>query len=887
MSGEGPTLRIYRRLAGAFPEEFRAEYGDGLDAAAEDMIRDAASRGGLTGLLRLVPMLLADLIGRLAAEHARDAVRDLRYGLRMLAAAPGFTAAAIVCLALGTGLASAMYGQIQATVFRAVPGIDDPGSLVRLQRPISHTYVEALRDTGVFAEVAAYHGPAPFVLERPDGARERVWGQLATPDYFGVLGARPFIGRVFGADERTPGTARSVVLSHRLWQGRFGADPGAVGRTIRVNGQAVTILGVAAPGFLGASPTTAAADLWMPTTAPIEAAPELRQLEAPLAAAFELLGRLEAGRESAEAEQMLDARIRQLEAAYGDPGRDSGEVRARLLNGGRMMPLRDEDLPKAIGLPLLLASLVLLMACASVATMVLARSAARRREFAVRLSLGAGPGRVLRQLATESLLLTLLGTAASVPVALGLLAYFAAVTPLLPGYGHFEARLDWGAVGLCGLLAAAFTVLFGLAPARRAGRGDISAGLKPHSASAPSGRRRVTLRNLLVFQQVAISVLLLLLTSFVVVGWHRSAGVDVGYRPEGLHLARLDPVRDGLGPEGARMVIERLVTSLGSTPGIGDVAIAQSLPPAMSMRDAMLSTKADFISGAGALGAVRVDRVGAGFFAAIGTRVLAGREFTAADEADEARVLVVNRVLASRLAPQGDPVGQTMEIDEAAWTIVGVVADIRSAFPLAQTPPQAFRPASPEGFASPARDGVSVLVRAAPGVDAALLVRDLTAGIDPAATVFEVTRASDELAVAAFLARFATTTYGGMGVFGLILAVVGLAGVTARAVAERRHEIGIRVALGATRGRVLWLVTRDSVAIIGVGTMAGLLAAVSLAFVLASVVDAFAETTATSLGDPVLLAGGPVLLALLALLACYLPARASTRIAPTEALRAE
>jgi predicted permease len=881
------TLHLYRLIAGLFPEEFLQQYGTSLDRAAADVVHDAARRDGLGGVVRLAPRLLADLVTRVATEHVRDAVRDIRYGLRALLAAPGFTGAAVLCLALGIGVTAAMYGQIRSTVFRPVPGVGAPESLVRLQRPTSYVFFEQFQSDRVFSTAAVVMGPVPLVIDQLDGSRQRVWSQIVSPGYFETLETRPWLGRFFGDEERAPGAARAVVISHRAWQGRFGADPQIVGRPIRVNGQLITVIGIASPGFLGVSPSTSAADVWLPTTAPHATAPELQRLDAPLAAAWDVVGRLAAGVSVAGAEAALDAAVRRLEVAYGDPARSSPGPRVQLLAGGRMLPMRDEDLPRAIGFPLVLVALVLLMACASVATMVLARSAARRREIAVRLSLGAAPGRIVRQFATESLLITVLGTAAAVPVALGLLAYFASVTPLLPGYGHIEARLDWSAVALCGAIAAAFTVLFGLAPARSAGRSDISAALKPHAAAAPRRRGRLTLRNALVFQQVAISVLLLLLTTFVVVGWNRSAATDVGYLAEGLHIARLDPIRDGHHADRARGLVERLVTALGTVPGVGAVAVAQSLPTAMSIRDAMLSTKADFISGAGALGAVRVDRVGAGFFAAVGTPVRGGREFTEQDQTDEARVLVVNSVLARQMAPDGDALGRTLEIDEATWTVVGIAGDLRSPFPLAETPPAAFRPVTPAGFAVPARDGIAVVVRTAPGIDADTLVRQTLQAIDQETTVFEVTRMTDELATTKFLARFATTAYGGMGVFGLILAVVGLAGVTAHAVAERRHEIGIRVALGAARGQVLWLVLRESVVIIAAGTVAGLAAAVGLAAVLSAVVESFAETTATSLTDVRLLVGGPALMAAFALVACYLPARESTHIEPTEALRAE
>jgi hypothetical protein len=276
--------------------------------------------------------------------------------------------------------------------------------------------------------------PVPIVISRPRADAERVWGHLATPNYFAVLGARAAYGRVFGAEERTPG-ARGVVLSHRLWQTRFGSDVSIVGQPLHINGQAVTVLGVAAPGFLGASPTTAAADVWIPTTVSIAVASEVASLNSPLVPAFEIIGRLNDGMTFRLAEDALDSRIRRLEQMHNDPARDSQEPRIRLLTGGRMLAVRDEDLPRAIGFPLVLVSLVLLMACGNVANMILAHNAARRREIAVRLSLGSGPGRIVRQLLTEGLMLTGLGAAAGVAFSLWLLSIFDSMRPMVPGYG--------------------------------------------------------------------------------------------------------------------------------------------------------------------------------------------------------------------------------------------------------------------------------------------------------------------------------------------------------------------------------------------------------------------------------------------------------------------
>lgn len=882
------TLRLYRRLTRAFPEEFQQAYGAEMVDTAEDTVRFSGARTGVVSRIALLTRLLIDVALRLAVEHWHDAVRDLRYAGRMLLRAKGFTLAAVVCLAIGIGLTTTIYSQIRSTVLRSLPGVSDGAGLVRLHRPTAYPYYEEIRDHGgQFSAVAAYMGPVPVVIS-PDGAQpQRVWAHLATPEYFEVLGTSAAFGRMFGAQERLPGSAQVIVISDRLWRTRFGGDPFLIGRALRVNGQSLTVIGIGPRDFLGAAPTTAAADAWIPTTAPIRVAPELRRLHDSRAAAFEVVGRLKSGIGAGQAEDALDAIVRRAEQLHNDPAKDSHERRVRLLPGGRMFPVRDEDLPRAIGFPLVLASLVLVMACGNVANMLLARSAARRREMAVRISLGASRGRIVRQLLTESILLAFMGAIAGLAFAWWLLSGLESMRPMMPEYGYFDVRFDWQALGFAVLVAAGAGVLFGLAPALRASREDIYAGLKSHASDSGHPRRLINLRNVLVFQQVTASIVLLLLTGFVVVGWQRTATVDVGFDTAHLHRASLDPVRDGYTPERARELFEQLRERLLRLPGVRAASVSQTLPLAMSNSEALLSAKVDFAGGTKALGATRADRVGAGFFETVGIPLLRGRTFDARDESDDSRVLIVNETMARQVWPEDEPVGKTVDFDGARWLVVGVVGDIRPAFPLAPTLPAVYRPITPSGFANPATHGVTVLLRGVPGFEAATRIRGEVEALDPRVTIFQVTRMEDDVTQALYLARVATFVYGGMGVFGLILASVGLAGVTAHAVARRTHEIGIRMALGASRADVLWLVLRESSAIIAAGTIVGLAAALTLTWALASFVEALAETTHTSMSDPLLLVGGPALLAALALIACYLPARRSTRINPVTALRTE
>jgi predicted permease len=889
MKVEQATLRIYRAFIRAFPVEFAQAHGIDLANMTEDVVRDVVRRQGRARLLLMAPRLFGDLILRIVAEHWRDARRDIRHTVRLLGRAPGFTAAAVLCLAIGTGLTAAMYSQVQSTILADLPGaVREPATLIRADRLVSGPDYEDLREgSGGYARLAGYVGLVPATLEfEYGGQRHRVWSHVATPNYFEVLGIRPATGRLFGSEEHVDGTT-SVVLGERLWRTYFGKKPSIVGESLRVNGQLVTVIGVASPDFVGPSPMADAAELWVPTTASPRIAPELNTWRDRRVARVQIVGRLEPGVSLDRAELALETVARGIEQIHGGRDQRTSESLMRVLPGGRMFPIRDEDLPRTIGFPLVLASLVLLMACGNVANMMLARGASRYREFAIRLALGAGRGRVVRQLVTESVMLSVLGSVAAAAVAVGLLSLFELMRSVIPEYVQFEVRFHWPAYLAAVVVATISTIFFSMAPAFRASRLDIQTSLRTDSVSGMPTRRRFGLRNLVIYQQVAVSMVLILVTGFVVVGWHRASAVDLGFNPSQLYFVSIDPIRDGFSPRQTAQAIDRIHDRLGALPGVANVAVAQTVPLALSSADLLISVRADMAGGTQSLGTARIDRVGAGFFETVGTAVVRGRTFTESDQSNDGRAVVVNETMAARAWPDSDPIGQRIELGDDTWEVIGVVADIRSAFPLAPTLPAVYQPVTPGGFAYPTKNGVTIAVRTLAGVDGPTVLWNGVRSIAPGLTVVEIRPLTREVDQALFLTRLTTYTYGGMGVFGLILATVGLAGVTAYAVARRTREIGIRMALGASRSHVLWLVLREGTAIVLAGTGTGFVLALMLARALSGVVEGLAQTTRTSVSDPVLLIGGPGLLVGLALIACYVPARRSTRLDPMIALRSE
>jgi predicted permease len=682
-----------------------------------------------------------------------------------------------------------MVTQVHSTVIANIPGgVRDPQALMRLQRPVAFPIYEELRDgtTEFFTGLSGYVGPVPITVAGDDrDDRFRVWAHLATPDYFEVLEISPALGRLFDARERELGAPPVVILSDRLWRTRFGERASIIGDAIRINGQVATVIGVTPRGFAGPAPMSAAAELWIPSTVGPQVAPELSGLRNRDLAMVAVIGRLATGVSDSQAEGALDTVRKRIELAHGEPTRAPDEPRLRLLPGGRMFPVRTEDLPRAIGFPLVLVSLVLIMACGNVANLVLARGASRHREFATRLALGAGAGRVVRQLLTESLLLSVLGSIAGALVAGWLLSLFEFMRPLLPGYVHYEVRFDWTAYAVAAGLSSLATMVFSLAPALNAGRQDLQTSLKPVAPPSFRARRRFGLRNLVIYQQVTVSVVLVLLTSFIVVGWRRAATVDVGFVAEHLYFLSIDPVRDGHSAGQAFSITERLRDRLQLVTGITAVSIAQTVPLSMSGTEVVLEARTNLATGATSLGSMRTDRVGTGFFETLGIPLLRGRGFVDSDLSDESRAVVVSQTMARTAWPGVEPIGQQLTLENRTWQVVGVARDTRAAFPLAPTLPAVYQPATPSGFAAPARTGVTLAVRTAPGVDGpALITREMRA-FDPQLTVVGVKRMTDEIEQAMFLARAVTFVYGGMGVLGLILASVGLAGVTAYAVARR------------------------------------------------------------------------------------------------------
>ena len=882
------SIRLYRWLARCLPNEFRLSQGDEMVHLSEDLIRQEASRRGLAGFLPFMLRLVSDLLWRSAVEHTEALHHDLTYSMRTLGRSPWLALACIVSLGIGIGSTSAVYQQIRGFYFSSVPGVGAPEQLVRVQGGVSYPEFTEFRDHAKMAGLTAYMAPVPFLVTT-GGRTERVWGHLVTPDYFEVLQARMSLGSGFTPASQHTDAAPEVVVSRRFWETHLRSDPNAVGQNLRINGHEAMLAGVAASDFLGASPMYETADVWIPVSSQPRIAPELagRPLENTHVAAFEVIGRLPRGMSLQQAESSLDIVARRFEEAEHDRARQRQGRRVTLIPGGRVMPLSDRDRIAASSLPAVLIGLLLWIACSNVANLLLARAAGRRREVAVRLAIGGSRWRVMRQLLTESVLLSLLGGAAGLLFAYWSNSSMKSFQPVMPEYIRLHLESDWTILPFTLAIAVITGILFGLAPARHATRDAIAPALRGGALSRFPAFKRFSSRNLIVIQQLAGSLMLLLLTGFILIGVHGSTTPDLGFNPHDLYRMSLDPVREGYSATAAESFLGKVLDRVRSQAGVESASLSLSAPMEPFSTSTNDATGGGGLSGvASILKRVETSRVGAGFFETSGVSLLAGRTFTKNDEG-QSRVTVVNEKLAHDLFPGKSAVGQVLETGGSRFEIVGVVKDIRSNYIFNIPQRRAYLPLRSEDLAAPGPRGIALLVRSAPGTGVDTLVRRTVAQIDPRLTIFDFSSMDQRVADLMGFVRMVLYVYGGIGFFSLILAAVGLSGVTAYAVAQREREIGIRMALGARASEVIRLVMREGSWLVIIGTAIGAVCSFGLLRMLSRILDTLAQVTAASTSDPILLIGAPVLLAVLTMLACYLPARRSVRIDPISALRQE
>ncbi len=807
-------------------------------------------------------------------EILSELAQDIRYGIRRLRLSPGFTAAVVLVLALGIGATTAIFSVLDTALLRPLP-YPEPERLVAvadLQRqdesPASFPeYADWQQATDVFADLGAYFTTTLTLTGA--GEPETLPAVQMSAVLPRLLGVAPLAGRTFAPGEDARSAPRVAMLSEGLWRRRFGGEPGVVGRAITLEGVPFTVIGVFSGGPRSIVPTHLAAarraDLWVPLRLNEEVTPRAMHF-------LDVVGRLRSGLPMAQAAERVAALARRLQQA------------GITQHGIRIKPL--ERIVIGDSRPLLIAlagaaGMVLLIACTNVANLLLARSAGRRREIAIRAALGAARGRIVRQLLAESLLLALLAGAVGAFVAWAGVAGLRALGPMVPRLA--EAAVDARLLGFALLLSLLTGLLFGLLPALRVSRPVLGEVMKVGAQGSLGGPARDRLRAVLVVAEVALSFALLIGAGLLIRSLDRLLAVDKGFDAEHVMSAYLN-LPYSRYPEGHQQAefFRELRQRLAALPGVRSVAFATNPPLAGDANGPFAIEGRTFPPDAAPVASKRI--VTLGYFDVLGTRLLDGRAFDERDVAGAPAVVMINQALARRYFPGENPLGRRVDFGwgtTGLQEIVGVVADVREralSEPAAPTIyiPHAQRPDTSD-------TGMFLLLRAAGDDPLALVprVREVVYSLDRDQPIAEVQTLEDIVGSRLADRRLAMALFGAFSALALVLAAVGLYAVISYSVMQRRQEIGLRMALGARAQQVSRAVLGQGIGLIAAGAVLGALAALWLGKFLAGLV--FGVGTS----DPATFAGVALLLVTTAVLASLIPALRASRVDPARVLRSE
>jgi predicted permease len=821
-------------------------------------------------------------------------LHDLKYGARLLAKTPGFTVIAALSLALGIGANTTIFTLVNAVLLNPLP-VEDPGQLVsvwtsdeRNNQGAAFGFLQTspmnfrdLREKNAVFSGMTGHVGMPLNITGGTGNPEQVFGEMVTGNYFSVLGARPQIGRGFLEDEdRTPGEKLVAVLGYGEWQKRYGGDPSIVGRVISLNGASFTVVGVMPKGFKGTNAIGAPA-LWVPyMTYPQTTNGFFRELAEPnnrRGLVFNITGRLKPGVSVQQAEANLKTIARQLEQEYPNENKGRNVTLVPLAQATINPGFRD-NIVKAGGLLMTIVGLVLLIACANVANLLLARAAARQKEIAVRLSLGAGRGRLIRQLLTEGTLLALIGGAAGL-----LLAYWAQGLlwsfrpPFLTADSidlHPDTRVLLFTLGV----SIATGVLFGLAPAIQASRPDLVVELK-EKTSAPTGSNRLfSLRNVLVSAQVALSLVALVGAGLFLRSLQHAQQISPGFDAEHLAVLSFDLGAQGYTEERGRQFQQRVLERAAAVPGVQSASVASTVPLFAGgfARTVFLEGQDASDRRAGKL--VQISVVGSHYLETLGIPLARGRTLSELDQPNTPMAVVINETMAKRFWPDQDAIGKRFKFfgQDFFNQVVGIAKDSKYNFIGEEAQPFIYQ-ATTQVY----QPQLSLFVKAARPQAVLGTVRGEVQQLDrnlPLTGVFTLNDIFDQALWAPRMAASLLAVFAGLS---LVLSVIGIYGVMAYAVSQRTRELGIRMALGASRQDVLRLVVMQGLRLTVMGVAFGLIASFAVTRLVVSLLYDVSPT------DVVTFTAVPVLLAAAAMVASYVPALRATRIDPMVALRYE
>jgi predicted permease len=894
---------LYRALLHVYPAAFRHEYGDQMTAMFGEQLGEARRNGGAMRAAALWLRAATDAMRVAPKEHIHVIIQDLRYALRTMAANPSFTAVAVLSLALGIGANTAIFSLWNSVMFAPLPGVRDAKGLVMLTNPesegtwtgnaegerdhLTFSEFEDLRDhAGGFSKLMAVEsGLEDFPIRVDGGAMEPARERLVSGGYFDVLGVRPAIGQVFNAaDDRDARPA--AVLTYAYWQSRFRGAPEVIGKSIVIRRALLTIIGVAAPGFVGET-NAHPPDVWVPLKLQPQLQPGLDRLhDRPPEKSMWLhvFGRLNSGVTMPQADTQANAVFKAgLEAFYGS---SAGAREHRLLNQSVRLRSGEKGVSRtrrvySNALTVLLAGVgvLLLIACANLANLLLARGAGRRTEIALRLSLGASRGRIIRQLITESLALAAVGGAAGLAIAYALHGSLVGLVVRSDADFAMTFALDPAVLMFAIAVTVAAALLFGAIPAWQA-----TSGVREQTRSATQARSGVRWNRWLVGAQLALSLPLLVGAGLLTRTLSNLERADLGYPADRMVLLRVGTRTAGYEPQRRNALHRDLMDQFARIPGVRLVSYS-----ALGLFSGGRSTSGVEVEGMPPVpdsdNGIDTDLVGPGYFRTLGSEIIAGRDIQETDRAGSPEVCVINEAFARKFFPARNPLGQRLTVIDSdrrvAYQIAGIAKNSRAQQLRGDVEPQYYVAAQqlPE-----AMDSATFLIRTATNADRASVLaaaRKTVEKLDAALPVIQAL--TTDQVIAPRMAQDRTTAQIALvfGAVALALAAIGLYGVLSFGIARRTGEIAVRIALGAQPVRVVAMILRETSGVV----VAGLAIGGALAYWAAQFLASRLYEVAPQ--DPLTLSAAVAVLVVVAMSAAYLPARRASRLDPMAALRQE
>lgn len=805
-------------------------------------------------------------------------IQDLKYGIRMLVKTPGFTLIAVLSLGLGIGVNTTVFSLLDAVLLRSLP-IQRPEEIVEIatreasgepHTDFSYPLYAGLRDHNESLDGMVAYSDTNFGLATGDQT-ERVRGEYVSANYFSVLGVQPAIGSTFTAGDERPGAPRAAVISDALWTRRLNRDSSVLQKTINLNGRTFSVVGVAPRGFSGLL-RGMQTDVWvtLPQMGDFDSNPKL--MSNPNMSWLSLAGRLKPGTTIEQAQAQLSAVL----PGVSDEARASGNWGAVLTKASGGNDVYVAELARPLRLLFLAVGLILAIACANVASLLLARAKTRGKEIGIRLALGAARRRIVRQLLTESLLLSLAGGA------LGLLMAFwsseLASNLRTTAGGALTLQVSPNArVLLFTLLVSVLTVfLFGVVPALRASRVDLVPILKDATSTTPAFRRGPSLHSLLVVTQVTLALVLLAGAGLFLRSLWKLQAIEKGFTGDKVLALSLNMALQGYDEKRGAQFYETALETLSATSGVQSVSLASALPVSAggTRMDLAANTTKPAVD---AKVAIEIISVAPRFFETTGLPLLRGREFRGLDHAKAAQVIIINETMAKKFWPGTDPIGQSFSDGGTTYEVVGIARDTKYRN-LREAPRNTLYQPLTQSY----RQNTALLVRTAgdPTKLAPVIQTQLHA-IDPTLAVYNIRTLDEHVGRSLYVERMESMLLTFFALLALVLTAVGIYGVVAYSVAQRTREVGIRMALGAQKRDVLKLILVKGLVLVAWGTGLGLVGCYWLSRLVAN------QLYGVSANDPATLVSVAALLAAVALLATYIPARRATKVDPLVALRYE